>query len=88
VGILNSHAPGTRTRPQPGSAEPARSGLVPRAAPVEEELPAESQSFANDHPFLDGLVSAIRDGYDAIARRNVVDAKDMFAEYALIGTRR
>jgi hypothetical protein len=47
------------------------------------ELPAESQSFANDHPFLDGLASAIRDGYDAIARRNVVDAKDMFAEYGL-----
>jgi hypothetical protein len=48
--------------------------------------PAESRSFANDpksKPFLEGLVAAIRDGYDAIARGDVVDAKDMFVEYGL-----
>ena len=50
------------------------------------EPPAESRSFANDpksNAFLEGLVAAIRDGYDAIARGDVVDAKDMFVEYGL-----
>jgi hypothetical protein len=34
-------------------------------------------------PFFEGLIAAIRDGYDAIARRHVVDTRDVFAKYGL-----